>query len=149
MIDGKLAEDIFRERMEAIGREVTLSTTEEDMFEHIDFYVDGVTFDVKGEKKLRRSDDNVASDIVWMEMRNVRGNKGWLCSNVNKIAFYRNGQFLVFDRNSLLEFIREFVGFTPIGKRPEYRKLYQRKGRKDLLTYVYFSDIQHLVEEVI
>jgi hypothetical protein len=149
MLLGKDAELDFKARMLALNRVVTNSTKDQDRHDHIDFFVDGITYDVKSEKRFRRRDDNTRSDLIWLEMKNVRGHKGWLCSEVNKIAFELDKQFYIFDREKLLQFAREFLIREKIYNVPYYRKLYRRSGTSDLISYVYLNDIIHLVEEII
>jgi hypothetical protein len=136
----------FKRRIERLGKSVTHSTKEENITKHIDFFVDGVSFDVKGSKKLNRSDSFTSNTMVWLELRNVKGDKGWLCSDVQKIAFLLGDFFYVFDRQALLEFIRKFVGHGKIYRFKKYKELFTRPGRKDLITYVYLDDIIHLLE---
>ena len=52
------------------------ATKEENMYKHIDLIVEGVKVDVKGMKKVNRSDASINPDIHWIEFQNVRGNKG-------------------------------------------------------------------------
>jgi hypothetical protein len=136
----------FKLRMESLGKIVVSSTKEQNISEHIDFFVDGVSFDVKGDKKLNRGDTTSSNKIVWLEMKNVRGDKGWLCSDVQKLAFKLGDFFYIFDRQTLLNFIRQFVGHGKVYKFKQYKQLYRRQNRKDLLTYVYLEDIIHLLE---
>lgn len=146
---GKETEDLFIQRCKERGKNVVNSSKKENMFEHIDFIVDGISYDIKAEKKLNRWDEVTCPDLIWLEMRNVRGDKGWLCSDVQKVAFCRMGKFYVVDREKLLSFTREYVGHGEILPYKEYAKLYSRKGRKDLTAYIWWQDIEHLLEEVI
>ena len=143
------SEERFKQKAMQKGMSVIDSSEEQDMNEHIDFIVDGITYDIKEAKRLRRGDTSTNPDVIWLEMKNVRGDKGWLCSNVDKIAFERFDTFYIVDRQRLLEFTREFVGHGPIYPNPKYKRLYRRMNRKDLITYVYFEDIQHLVENIL
>jgi len=143
------AEQLFERKMKECGRKVIISTKEQNIYEHIDFIVDGISYDVKAEKKKNRGDNETSQNIIWLEMKNVLGNKGWLCSNVDMIAFQYGENFNIFDRQELLIFIREFVGHGEVFRLPRYRQLYRRYGRKDLITYVYLKDIIHLLKEKI
>lgn len=147
--NGKKAEDEFYKRCIGLGRDVKVSTQFEDMFKHIDFYVNGVSYDVKSEKKIDARDEKSNPDCIWLEMKNVRGDKGWLCSEVQKIAFQRNDNFYVVDREKLLQFTREFIGYGNPQYKKEYKKLHTRRYLKDLTAYVWWSDIEHLLEEII
>ena len=145
---GREAEDLFIKKMTELGREVISSTREENMA-HVDYYVDKISYDVKTEKKLNRWDQETDPDLIWLEMKNVRGDVGWLCSNVQKIAFLRKDKFYIIDREKLLNFAREFIGHGRIYDYKKYRALYSRYGRNDLVAFVWWSDIEHLLEEII
>lgn len=143
------SEEKFKQKALTIGMIVVESSEYEDMYEHIDFTVNGITYDVKETKKLRRGDANLDPNVIWLEIKNVRGEKGWLCSNVDKIAFERLDYFYIVDRQRLLEFTRGFVGHGAIYPNPKYKRWYQRVNRKDVITYIYFKDIEHLVENIL
>jgi hypothetical protein len=146
---GQEVEALFLQRCKDKGYDISSSSKEENMFQHIDFIVNEVTYDVKAEKRLNRRDEATCPDLIWLEMRNVNGDTGWLCSEVQKIAFCRMGKFFVVDRQKLLDFTREYVGHGEVLRYKEYAKLYSRKGRKDLTCYIWWQDIEHLLEEVI
>lgn len=140
------SEQEFQLRMENLGKIVVPATKEQNINEHIDFFVDGISIDVKEEKKLNRYDKTTSGEVIWLEFKNVHGKKGWMCSDVQKIAFQSKGSFYIFDRQTLLDFTRHFIEQGVIYKLKQYRKLYRRPLRKDLLTYVYLKDIIHLLE---
>ncbi len=146
---GKESEEEFLKRMLSKNRVVVRSSREQDMFEHIDFFVDGVSYDVKGQKSLDRNKVG-RDDIIWLELKNVRGDKGWLESKVQKIAFQIKDKFYVVDREKLSIFTHKFVYMDRgVYNYKRYRYLYNRKTKQDLLSYVFFNDIKHLVEETI
>ena len=136
----------FRARCEHLGKTVVKATEDQNKYEHIDFFVDGISVDVKGEKKENRYDKDITKELIWLEFKNVKGNVGWLCSDVQKIAFKIRESYYVFDRQTLLDFTRHFIEQGVIYKKKKYRKLYRRLGQKDLITYVYLKDIIHLLE---
>lgn len=136
----------FRARCEHLGKTVVKATEYQNKYEHIDFFVDGISVDVKGEKKENRYDKDITKELIWLEFKNVKGNVGWLCSDVQKIAFKIRESYYVFDRQTLLDFTRHFIEQGVIYKKKKYRKLYRRLGQKDLITYVYLKDIIHLLE---
>lgn len=145
MIDGKQAEIIFAERMRKICKEVNLAEKEQDMFEHWDVCCDGTKYDVKAQKKLNRKDENV-SDVIWIELTNVRGEPGWIKGKADKIAFQFEDKFKIIDRQRLFEFIVNFVPSTDIYRVKGYKQWYRRRGRKDTVTFIYPEDVEHLVE---
>ena len=145
------AEMEFFSRLEMRGEYPEQTTKEVDMFQHIDIISNKVGYDVKDVKRRIRSEEP-DPNIIWLEMRNVRGSKGWLCGDADKIAFFDGEKFDIVDRQKLLNFTREFVGemdtLPPIVKEPEYKKLYRRSSRPwELSAYIYRTDIEHLIEE--
>lgn len=139
----------FRARCEHLGKTVVKATEYQNKYEHIDFFVDGISIDVKDEKKRNRYDKAITEELIWLEFKNVKGNVGWLCSNVQKIAFKIKEFFYVFDRKTLLKFCDEFIKdrnvYRAIGEK-EPRKLYQRPGKQDLISFLNLQDIIHLLE---
>jgi hypothetical protein len=78
-----------------------------------------------------------------LEFANVRGNTGWLRSDVDYIAFERANDFLIVKRQLLLELAEslcDLVNITTQAKEALY-KGYQRKGRADLISMIKMSDI--------
>jgi len=133
------------------SKNVKISTTEENMIHHIDCFIDGVSYDVKSEKKLNRNDEESSPDVIWLEYKNVKGYTGWLFSEkLQKIAFYRNSQFYIIDRIKLMEYAKTIIEDETVYSTKQYRKFYRRFDRPhEKVTYVYFSDIEHLVEKII
>ena len=146
MLNGREAEKLFAKIAEKRGV-VMRSTAEEDMTEHWDYTVDSVKYDVKAYKKLNRW-DRKGSDVVWLELTNVRGNVGWLRGKADKIALLTREGFVIVDRKKLLNFALSFVESNTIYTKKEYRRWYRREGRQDVITYVYLDDIKNLVEEI-
>ena len=129
--------------MEARGHVVTPATRSENIFKHIDFYVGDLSVDVKGNRHL---------DCIWLEMTNVRGNKGWLKGEAMYIAFdiLELSSFAIFKREDLLEFVMENVTEYSQNKN-EFMKFYTRAawGKEDLLVKVRFDHIKTLTYQLI
>lgn len=142
MINGKQAEEIFM----SLLPQSTRATREQDMFEHWDVECEGVKYDVKTQKRLNRSDTEV-SDVIWIELQNVRGEIGWLKGKADKIAILLGAQFIIVDREKLFSYIKETITNLEVQSFKEYKRWYQRRGRKDIITYLYLSDIEHLIEQ--
>ena len=138
---GRQTEEKFVRTMKANGLEVTKSTRSEDIKQHIDYWLHLPVFnsrfsvDVKGNRHL---------DCIWLELKNVRGNKGWLdcCSNYIVLDIAELGGFCFFDRVRLLNFAQQFKEVAK--NKTEFYKLYTRKGRKDVLVKVRYEDIKHI-----
>lgn len=134
--------------MKEAGKEVRASTREENMFKHIDYFVDEVGYDVKGEKRMDRKQDD-SDDTIWIESVNVRGDKGWIFGEADYIAFLVKDEFWVIPRTSLVDYIQKEITCEKVFPIKRYKKWYQREGRKDAVTYVYPRDIEPLVTEKI
>jgi hypothetical protein len=116
------------------------ASRKEDIYDHIDVWVmkpNGKEYgvDVKGGNH---------PNTIWVEFKNVRGNDGWLYGKADYIAFDmpEEGGFSVVPREGLLKYAEENVEKTFVGKDNAYKKLYQRKDRKDVITKLHLSDIK-------
>jgi hypothetical protein len=124
--------------------QISKATKNQDIYEHWDFKVNKSLVDVKGLKKVSRSDGNYNHDIAWLEIQNVRGNLGWLKGKADFIAFEQKDYFLIVERGSLLNWLRKKitnVNFVTSSRLALYR-LYQRSGRKDIISMVKISDFK-------
>ena len=124
--------------------QISKATKNQDIYEHWDFKVNKSLVDVKGLKKVSRSDGNYNYDIAWLEIQNVRGNLGWLKGKADFIAFEQKDYFLIVERGSLLNWLRKKitdVNFVTSSRLALYR-LYQRSGRKDIISMVKISDFK-------
>lgn len=141
---GQRVEGLFAEALRQWGIGYRAANKSEQIKQHIDFHTDRGTVDVKAMKKIKRSDNSFQNEYVWLEFKNVRGNVGWLCSNVDWIAFERPSSFLMVNRADLEEKARSICDLdnltTKGGMEALYRG-YQRKGRKDLISMIKMSDI--------
>ena len=130
---GNKAQDLF----ESNFRMAKKSDRETDMYDHIDYFINGVGIDVKYNAHL---------DTIWLELKNVRGDKGWLQGKAEYICWYieEHHLFVFFKRTELLDFVQSNVTDYTTDKR-EYMKYYSRIGRDDLITKVKMSHIRHLL----
>lgn len=140
---GKRTEEDFKEVMESLGHECLPSTRNQNIYDHIDFFVDGYGVDVKGNRHI---------DCIWLEIDNVRGKEGWLRGKAKYIAFYveEKESFCLFLTKELLTFVKENVTEETTNKK-EHLKFYGRKkwGKLDKLVNVRWSDIGHLCKKEI
>ena len=144
------SEQLFFDKLVERGESPSFSSDKQNICDHIDILSNGVRYDVKDVKKLRRGDNEGDPDIIWLEMTNVRGNKGWLQGEADRIAFYNGKDFDVVDRKELLEFSRKLIDWDGfIVMEPLHKTPYQRENRKDLIAYIYRSEIKHLIKETI
>jgi len=89
----KKVEDKFAEVIKQFG-DTSKSTKEEDIHEHWDVKLD-IKFDVKAIKKTNRYDNEPNENIHWVELKNVRGNKGWLYGDANYFAFETEDYWII------------------------------------------------------
>jgi len=126
-------------RYARIFKDIRKSTRDEDIELHVDFWhgTDGV--DVKG---------NNLPDEIWVEFRNVNGDLGWIMGEARWIAFEicELGGFARVERKELLDWCLCNIDFQNrvVYKRQAYRKIYQRKNRKDKITMIVISDLRML-----
>ena len=136
---GKRAVDLFIDACEAYGYKFFKTSAETDMFDHIDYFIlrpDGTktSVDIKGGNKI---------DEIWIEFQNVAGDRGWLYGEADLIAFdmpEKEG-FYVVKRKDLLSLSTSIVENVFVSKQFAFRKLYQRNGRKDVLTKLHLDNI--------
>jgi len=126
-------------RYARIFSDIRKSSREEDIELHVDFWHDKDGVDVKG---------NNLPDEIWVEFRNVNGDLGWLLGQAKWIAFElcEVGGFIRVERQDLLDWCLENVNFNEYVpyKRDAYKKIYQRKNRKDKITKLVLDDLKQL-----
>lgn len=137
---GRMAELRF---MRARGASVIRQATrEENMSEHWDLIDREIgRVDVKAQKYFSRGGSKIA---YWWELLNVNGQAGWGTDNgvSRKIAFeckqpaesHLESVFMILDPGEIYRLAKAEIisGGSKIGK--GYFELYQRSGRKDLIT---------------
>ena len=123
------------------GGEVIKSNKKSDIYDHIDLVwikdSKNITFDVKAAKKSQRSDLYPDYNIHWIELKNVKGNPGWLFGKSDYIAFECKDFWLCVDRANLISILKNKIDFTSIS--PNNRDLYticRRHGRLDAIVKI-------------
>jgi len=145
---GKKAERRFGE---LVGiPESDYATKEEDMYEHWDLKYKNKKIDVKGLKKLHRNDINPNEDWNWIELTNVWGDTGWLYGKADQFAFETYNYWILVSKDKLQKHIEKYVDKTILytDERKPYR-IFNRKGRKDVITPIKTMDLLVLADEVI
>lgn len=128
----------------------SFSTQEQDMKEHWDVMdVHGTRYDVKAMKKWKRSDPEPTDRMHFVELRNVHGELGWLYGEADYIVFETRRYWIVVKRRSLMPFIEGLAEKNERSNKPAVYKLYQRTGRKDLMTVVPTVDLLAISEATI
>ena len=138
---GKTGENNFEEVCKKYDWACKKSTEKENIYSHIDFYLFNMGVDVKGFKESHKQNK------VIVEFKNVQGRSGW-CSKESKaelIAFEFLDFFVLVKKNELLDYCRKNVAKEYVENFKDcYKKLYQRKNRKDLMTKLNLCDLQTL-----
>lgn len=135
--DGISAEKHFMKLLLDKGVNAKKSTTQQDINDHIDIFIDDIGIDVKGNRHL---------ECIWLEIQNVRGEDGWLKGKAKYIVFdiKELNAFCFYRRLDLLDYVSQFKE-TTLSKN-DYLKWYTREkwGRKDKIIKVRHEDIKHL-----
>ncbi len=152
---GLKTESLFEEIAKKENFIVRKSSLSEDRYKHIDFFLEQDHFkysvDVKARKKTTRGDVKVNDEWTWIEFKNVLGRKGWLYGDADYIAFERADDFLMVNRENLVKFCEDKVDLETMVSRAyqaEY-KVYQRQGRRDLITRIRMDDLANLEGNII
>jgi len=140
---GDKAENLFIELMRnyliSKNKKVNIkkSSPYEDKNYHIDYYINGGSFDIKAKRHLK---------TIWLEKKNINGNDGWLLGKVQYIAFdiLELKCFCIFKRIDLYNHIKNINEYTT--NKFEYNKIYTRSkwGKKDEIIKVKYEDIKNL-----
>ena len=139
-----------------LGGKCEKSTKEEDMYQHIDFWWESpkkglIGIDVKGVKKKNRKDKEVDDSIHWVEIQNVRGNKGWIYGNAEYIAFRTLTQIIFVKTKVLQNWSEEKVLDKPlVYNNPKSCYIpYQRWQRQDIVYKIPTEDLIKLSDFII
>ena len=149
---GEVAENLFSKLLSKRGK-VRPASFQQQM-KHVDFIVStktgDVRYEVKSRKRVNRSGDAPTDETVWIEFLNVRGDAGWLYGKADYLAFEREHDFVIVDREDLramAELKCDLALKVNSAGEALYRG-YTRWGRNDLLSMVYMSDIIPIAEEI-
>ena len=140
-----MAEVRFLRSARAKGLFVTKSSRNEDMHQHIDYWL---AMSESGSKWGVDVKGNNLPDEIWCEFKNVAGNPGWTCVGATIIAFDmpEEGGFSIVDREELALFCEKNVKDEAVtDKKNAYLKRYTRKDRQDVITILKLHDIKTLV----
>ena len=136
LAQGKAKEEEFKK----FFKKVFDASVQQDMKEHWDF---GVKFDVKMIKSVRRHQQK-DENIHWVELKNVNGEKGWLYGDADFFSFELEDYWVIVSRDDLQEFIEKKCVEKIWSKTPKLYSLYQRDGRKDIITLVKSIDLMYI-----
>ena len=162
----------FRKKVEARGWIYKKSTSNEDMYDHVDCHVSilddkkrivrQIRIDLKGKKYTNQANEgNESERCQYIEFMNVRGNKGWLLGKAHYIVIEGDEKFYFVERSDMIKFseelfkvnlnqsvekIEEDLSTHMWASRPTFHKLYRRKNRRDLVTLISIEDVKSLTK---
>lgn len=151
---GRLAEDFVMDSIRlTLGGTVERGTKSEDIKDHVDIWWNSpkkgrIGIDVKDVKKNNRNDENCDDTIHWLELTNVKGEKGWIYGKADYIAFRTFSKIIFVERKKLIPFAleciknKETVNYNP----EECYVPYRRKNRLDLIVKVKTSDLENIAK---
>lgn len=134
---GFKAEDVFRSNVDSFFDSTIVKANYQEELSHIDFHCDiSFTVDVKAVKNDK---------TIWIEYKNVRGEKGWLYGEASHIAFERPKGYILVKRTDLINLCDKLIdtSITVDNPKDSLYKLYSRTkwGRQDLLTTILPKDL--------
>lgn len=134
------------------------ATFKEDTKKHIDIWWESpkkglIPIDVKGRKKNKQNDESYNDNIQWIELYNVKGEKGWVYGESEYISFITKNKVIFIKTERLREYAekmiegKELVYDTP----KDFYIPYQRKrwGRKDITFKCPINDLIELNDFII
>ena len=128
---GRLVEQAFAQLLD----NPKFASSTEDQLEHWD-----VKFDVKGLKKVKRSDSETNEHIHWIEVKGITGKPGWAYGEAEFFVFELQKYWVVVSKQDLQGFIAENI-IKEFTQQPTLYKLYRRQGRLDIITMVTSYDL--------
>lgn len=146
---GQVVESDFSKLLEI--RNISFrKATKQEQFKHIDYSTSIGTIDVKAQKRISRSDSSEQEEFIWLEFKNVQGNKGWLSGVTDIIAFERANDFVLVRRKDLFLWAHGKCDLNTLvtNSRDALYKGYTRRGRKDLISIVKMVDIMGLYHRI-
>tara|TARA_R100001244_G_scaffold52218_2_gene45325 strand:+ start:1301 stop:1780 length:480 start_codon:yes stop_codon:yes gene_type:complete len=120
------------------GLDVRRSRESMDITSHVDFMVSFLV-DIKGMKRIERTNNTLQDTWMWLELKNVMGDPGWVYGlETEMIAFEVKEGWLMVVPAALQKLIKDKVDFTQSVNDPYDARyiLYTRPSRKDLITMV-------------
>jgi len=142
---GKVIEENFMK----LFKDAASATEDEDIKNHVDIKVH-VGIDVKGLKKVNRSDQETNENYHWIEIRGVKDD-GWLyVGGADCFAFETIDYWIVVEKEDLKNLVKKKTKKERVYK-PEdaLYKLYGRQNRNDLLTRVKTIDLMSIATVVL
>lgn len=151
--EGKKKENNFLEDYKMVHNNVTskFSTEDEDINKHFDLIINDKKYDIKGVKKITRTDFMANENYHWVELKNVHGKLGWLYGEADYFAFELNEYWVIVDKTKLQKFIANKVNKNVIATEQDEALycIYKRNDRKDFITLIKTIDLMFIANEII
>jgi len=140
---GKLVEDKFAK----LFSDSIESNKQENIYQHWDIKVP-IRIDVKGIKKIYRTDEKPNQNFHWIELKGITGKLGWLYGEAEFFAFETESYFIIVEKLKLQDWISKNIA-KEFFDEPTINKLYQRYNRLDILTLISTIDLCYLSTAII
>lgn len=152
---GFTAEVLFKQLAEEKGYSVRVAGRQEQ-FSHVDFILNKEEkewkVDVKGAKKIKRTDNQPCYEHLWLEFKTGHGKDGWLVANkgCDTLAFELEHEFVLVARKELKKLAEKLCNLE---KRVDSSKKalycgYKRFGRQDLLSLIKTEDLKQIPHSI-
>lgn len=129
---------------------IKYASKEEDMFGHWDLEIDGIRIDVKAMKKVSRKDSVPTNLFNFLEIKNVRGDKGWVYGDAHAFAFETLNKWIIVLKEDLQKLISEKVSKEWVKESKDcLYKLYRRYKRQDCVTMVHNMDLVEIAWKIV
>jgi len=133
------------------GSKIIRANQHQNKYEHWDWKVDGVKYEVKAPKRVKRSDPMPSKTHTYVEY-SVVGYKGWIFGKADKLALEYFGEYIIVDRIKLLDLCEENIKDKKIYSTPReygFNKRTHPNKQPDILTLVPYKDILLIADKVI
>ena len=138
-VNGYRAELGFKDALSVFFNAQIIKSTLQEEFSHVDYNCKmQFKVDVKSIK-----DPNT----IWIELRNVQGESGWLYGDASHFAFERQKYFVMVRKDDLISLVHDLTKNEKVDSPDDcLYKLYSRSkyGRKDLLTKIKPEDLKEI-----
>ena len=140
---GSNAEQHFWDLCRSRNMLIRPSSMDENRKLHFDFVIflqkHFVRVEVKSMKSRKRGQSPDPS-LIYLEIQNIDGGKGWVFGQYDWIAFEQPGGFLLFHQDDIIAFVDYFYPKLPFVTESGIDfTLYGRKQRKDIMMLVPFA----------
>lgn len=149
---GDEAEQRFVKSLQVYGFKNKKSSDYDDIHNHWDYIVDfPFKVDVKSSKRFNKENIHPNDAYVVLEIKNVHGNKGSIYGDADFFAYELHDYFVLVCTKVLRLWIATSVdmGNYTGHVRDSYKKVYTRKGRKDLMTILPLDAIKKMSSSII